>query len=224
VANPTPVDVEGRMFFDEHQWDTVEAATARIIPTDEDPGAREAMVVRFIDRYLSGTNYVFASPDGDGFLKMDGKIAEAWEARIKDLRELYREGVRTLDELAGKRFGAQFKALSDEDQDAVLEELSGAPKPEPLQPGRRAAASTILQAAGDDRLSFFQTLVLHTRQGFYGDPVYGGNAGGVGWKLIGFPGPGSLADTRNGTYSVEHLLVTDRDWPELIPHLSEVKV
>jgi gluconate 2-dehydrogenase gamma chain len=223
VFQPEPVDADRRMFFDEHQWETIEAATARIIPTDHEPGAREAKVVRFIDRYLSGIDYVFASPDGDGFLKLDGRIADAWAERIADMGAVYREGVQTLDELSNARFGARFKALDDEQQDAVLEELSGKPKPEPIAPGRRAAASTILQAAGDDGLAFFDALVLHTRQGFYGDPVYGGNAGRVGWQVIGFPGPESLADTRNGTYNIDHLHVRGREWTDLVPHLRETE-
>src|SRR3712207_1971238 len=67
---PRAIDAEpdGPMFFTNHEWATVEAATARIYPTDGTPGAREAHVVRFIDRYLSGLDYVFASADGSGFL------------------------------------------------------------------------------------------------------------------------------------------------------------
>jgi gluconate 2-dehydrogenase gamma chain len=218
VQPPVPVDADVRLFFDEHQWDTIEDATARIIPTDHDPGAREAKVVRFIDRYLSGTDYIFASADGDGFLKMDGKDLEGWEMRIANLQQLYREGVATLDRIADERFGKAFKDLEDAQQDDVIAVIAG-PKPEPLAPGRRGAFGTVLQSAGDDGLSFFDTLALHTRQGFYGDPVYGGNDGRIGWKVIGFPGPETLKSTRDCTYSVEHLSVHDRDWADLIPHL-----
>jgi gluconate 2-dehydrogenase gamma chain len=28
----------------------------------------------------------------------------------------------------------------------------------------------------------------HTFEGLLGDPAYGGNAGGAGWRLVGFPG------------------------------------
>ena len=41
-------------FFDAHQRATVEAAMARIIPTDDAPGAREARTIEFLDRYLFG--------------------------------------------------------------------------------------------------------------------------------------------------------------------------
>jgi gluconate 2-dehydrogenase gamma chain len=36
---------------------------------------------------------------------------------------------------------------------------------------------------------FFQLLRRHTIEGMFCDPMHGGNAGLVGWKLIGFPGP-----------------------------------
>jgi gluconate 2-dehydrogenase gamma chain len=220
VQPPVAVDSDERLFFDEHQWDTIEAATARIIPTDHDPGAREAKVVRFIDRYLSGTDYIFAAADGSGFLKMDGKDLEAWESRIATLQQLYREGIQALDAEARGRFDADFATLSETQQDQVLTTIGGVP-PEPLAAGRRGAFGTVLQSVGDDGLGFFDALALHTRQGFFGDPAYGGNEGRVGWKVIGFPGPESLADTRDCSYSVEHLSVHDRDWADLIPHLRD---
>ena len=35
---------------------------------------------------------------------------------------------------------------------------------------------------------FFSTLRNDTMDGFFADPVYGGNRDKVGWKLVGFPG------------------------------------
>lgn len=45
----------GHKFFDEHQWATVEALTAQIIPADQYPGAKEAGVVNYIDIALATT-------------------------------------------------------------------------------------------------------------------------------------------------------------------------
>ena len=56
VGEPVDPDSTERYFFTAHEWNTVEAATARIMPTDQDPGAREARVIVFIDRYVSGIN------------------------------------------------------------------------------------------------------------------------------------------------------------------------
>lgn len=50
-------------------------------------------------------------------------------------------------------------------------------------------------AAQDERLrsieksDFFQLLRRHTIEGMFCDPMHGGNAGKIGWQLIGFPGP-----------------------------------
>jgi gluconate 2-dehydrogenase gamma chain len=36
---------------------------------------------------------------------------------------------------------------------------------------------------------FFQMLRRHTVEGMFCDPLHGGNAGMIGWQLIGYPGP-----------------------------------
>ncbi len=36
---------------------------------------------------------------------------------------------------------------------------------------------------------FFRLLREHTLEGMFSDPVHGGNAGLIGWQLIGYPGP-----------------------------------
>jgi gluconate 2-dehydrogenase gamma chain len=74
--------------------------------------------------------------------------------------------------------------------------------------------------AFDDHGTFFPALVAHTRQGFYSDPIYGGNRDGIGWKVIGFPGPKSLKDTMDGTYSLREYYVQEYDWNDLVPQLN----
>ena len=54
---------------------------------------------------------------------------------------------------------------------------------------------------------------MHTRQGFYADPIYGGNRDRVGWDLIGFPGPASLADVHSGRYSVVEYFADPLGYP-----------
>ncbi len=36
--------------------------------------------------------------------------------------------------------------------------------------------------------AFFEMLLKNTQEGFFADPVHGGNRDMVGWKMIGFPG------------------------------------
>lgn len=213
------LESEEILWFDQHQWETIDAATARIFPADEAGGGREARVVRFIDRYLSGIDYIFATADGDGFLKIDGPLAQTWTDRIERLREVYREGVLQLDLLAQKNGAESFTDATSEQQDEVLEQLSGSKKPVAPDVGRMKSYGTTLQSVSDDALTFFSVLVLHARQGFYGDPAYGGNKDRVGWNVVGFPGPTSLAATNDLTFSVREYLAQDFDWAELIPHL-----
>lgn len=185
------------LYLDPHAWDTLEAAMARIIPTDDVPGAREAGTIVWLDRYLSGIGYVHALPDGSGFVELTAKDAEAWTARIEDLRARYRDGVAALDRESEQRFGVPFKDAEDAQQDEVLVELER----------EGTIVRTRTQAAVlEDELPFFAALALHTRQAFYSDPVYGGNRDHVGWKVIGFHGPASMADALNDLYTTdEHL-------------------
>ena len=38
------------------------------------------------------------------------------------------------------------------------------------------------------RTLFFNLVLANTMEGFFADPIYGGNKDMVGWKLVGFPG------------------------------------
>jgi gluconate 2-dehydrogenase gamma chain len=196
-------------FFDAHQRATIEAAMARIIPTDDTPGAREARTVEFLDRYLSGLGFVYAKPDGSGFERLDGKRAEAWQRRIEIVRERYVAGVEALDRTARERFGSDFAELSGDEQDDVLRTLEGAAEKTQEAELERARMQlygapvevALQQTSAEVDLDFVPLLALHTRQGFYADPIYGGNHDRVGWDVIGFPGPSSLAEVHSGRYS-----------------------
>jgi gluconate 2-dehydrogenase gamma chain len=188
--------MEGRGHLDDHARRTLEAAMARVIPSDETPGAREAGTIDWLDGYLSGER-VWAKPDGSGFIELKGKTAAAWEGRIAALRDRYREGVEALDEVARERFGSAFVGLDEGSQDEVLNELErrGALVRE------RTQASVL-----EDDLPFFALLALHTRQAFYSDPVYGGNRDQVAWKLIGFHGPRDMAEALTDAYTTDAYL------------------
>ncbi len=54
---------------------------------------------------------------------------------------------------------------------------------------------TLDEVAQDNRLKtiekthFFQLLRQHTIEGMFCDPMHGGNAGLIGWQMLGYPGP-----------------------------------
>ena len=190
-----------KTFFDPHQRLTIEAAMARIIPSDDLPGAREAGAVDFADRYLSGIGHIYAKPDGSGFETLAGRQAQAWRSRIEILRQRYIEGVAALDALARGTFKAEFHALNDSQQDDVLRALERSGLQSASAGGAPGEGPALQQTFTETELEFLPLLVMHTRQGFYADPIYGGNKDRVGWRFIGFPGPASLMEVFTGTFS-----------------------
>jgi hypothetical protein len=74
--------------------------------------------------------------------------------------------LRRLDREARRRSGRGFSACLPAEQDLLLAEAVADPRPE--------------------RRRFLHGLVLLCLAGFLGDPVHGGNRGGVGWELIGW--------------------------------------
>lgn len=195
-------------FFDDFQRLTIEAAMARIIPTDHEPGASEARTIDFLDRYLSGIDYVYAKPDGSGFAQLEGKRAEAWRQRIEIIRHKYLEGIEELTQRSRAEFGDDFADLAPDQQDAILAMMEGpvreqerAREEEQSVAGFTPLEPALQQIAAETDLDFFPLLLLHTRQGFLADPIYGGNRDRAGWNVIGFPGPSSLAEAHAGRYS-----------------------
>lgn len=99
------------MFFTQEEAASVEAITARIIPgMPDNPGAREADAVVFIDRALAGY--------------------------VAHLQVFYRRGIAALDALSAERHGKPFRRLDEDRQDAMLREIEGSTEIE--QPGRMA--------------------------------------------------------------------------------------
>jgi gluconate 2-dehydrogenase gamma chain len=41
---------------------------------------------------------------------------------------------------------------------------------------------------GTDSEAFFKLILTDTQNGFYADPIYGGNKDMAAWRMIGFPG------------------------------------
>jgi len=204
---------EDGTYFDPHQRATVAAAMARIIPTDDTPGAAEAGTIDFLDRYLSGVDYVYAKPDGSGFEELDERRARAWQQRVEALRGTYRRGIVELDQLATAARGSAFVDLDSADQDAVLHQLAGDGDREAELHYGGPVEPALQQTNAEVDLDVFPLLVMHTRQGFYADPIYGGNRDHVGWSVIGFPGPASLAEVHEGRYTSLPWFAERRDHP-----------
>lgn len=51
------------------------------------------------------------------------------------------------------------------------------------------AAEQVKKLESIEKTHFFQMVRTHTVEGMFADPMHGGNAGLIGWQMIGFPGP-----------------------------------
>ncbi len=122
AQSATPPKLE---FFAAEQAAEIDAITARIIPTDDTPGAREAGVVYFIDRGLA----TFATDD----------------------QKTYREGLPELLARVSEMFPgvAKFSALTPEQQDEVLHSFDERPEssqqPFRARPGAQKFFETLRQ-------------------------------------------------------------------------------
>jgi gluconate 2-dehydrogenase gamma chain len=106
-------------FFTEREARVLDAILTIVIPSDDTPGAREAAVIHYIDRQLTG--------------------------KFREHRKSYRDALARLD-------------------DAVDEKTLVA-----------------------SHKAFFDLVVTHAMQGFYGNPRHGGNREFASWRMLGIP-------------------------------------
>jgi gluconate 2-dehydrogenase gamma chain len=112
--------------------------------------------------------------------------------------ELMRNGILDVNAKVREKYTVTFDALSNEDRVAVLTQLER----------RELELPTVPVAI------FFNLLYDLTMQGYFSDPLYGGNKGKASWKMIGFPGIGGMyADKieayRNKRYMTEPMSIQD---------------
>jgi gluconate 2-dehydrogenase gamma chain len=158
------------LFLNGEEAAFVEAAVSRLIPDDDQwPGAIKAGVPSYIDRQLAG----------------------AWGAGER----LYRSGPwRTGTPSQGYQLPFTPAELFRTSLAAINKELAHAGTPfARMSSDQRDAYLTHLEKGGTDLGGvpcnvFFAHLWACTLEGFFSDPVYGGNRDMVAWRMIGFPG------------------------------------
>jgi hypothetical protein len=90
---------------------------------------------------------------------------------LRGLRDVYRDSLARVDEVARAAFDRSFAQLRSGEQDEVFAMLDQVFEPVP----RRDA-------------SFLDILIQHTLEGCFAAPEYGGNADAGGWRMIGIEG------------------------------------
>lgn len=193
---PAAVPPPSLSYLTEAEFEFVEAALARLIPADElGPGAKEADVAVFIDRQLAGA---FGTMErGYRFGPwLEGTPQQGDQSPLTP-REIYRAAIREVDGSCKGRYGRRFAELSASEQDQVLRGLDE---------GTFALASV-------SATRFFSVLWDNTQEGFFADPLHGGNRDKAGWRLVGFPGVAAAyaehIDRHGEPYRAEPVSIVD---------------
>jgi gluconate 2-dehydrogenase gamma chain len=159
------------LFFNPEEAAFIEAAVERLIPADESgPGAREAGVALFIDRQLAG-GFGMGERTYLGGPFAAGTPTQGYQLHAPAVA--YREAIASVNAYARQTGNTDFARLSGEAQDRLLHELES---------GHAQLNGSV------GAKPFFDMLWQNTIEGYFADPLYGGNRGMNGWRMIGFPG------------------------------------
>lgn len=174
----------------------VEAAISRLIPADElGPGAKEAGVAHFIDQQLASAWGSHARNYRQGPWP-EGTPTQGYQSPLTP-QEMYRTAIGETNQYCAAEYGKTFDALPPAHQEEVLRDLQAGKIALEMVPARL----------------FFNMLWGNTQEGFFADPIYGGNRDKVGWKLVGFPGVAAsyteLLEKHNRPYRVVPVSIPD---------------
>jgi len=179
-AHATPArsePVEAFRFFTPPEAAVVVALVDTLIPQDDvGPGGVEVGVPMFIDRELGGAygrgaRMYLAGPFAEGTPQQGYQLPLA-------PADLYRVGIADLNAWCVKTRGRTFDLLSSDDRAAALKQVEAGQADFPQVPAR----------------AFFRLLLQNTMEGYFADPLYGGNRNAAVWKMIGFPGAIGMYD------------------------------
>jgi gluconate 2-dehydrogenase gamma chain len=159
-------------FFTTEEWVFVQAAVSRLIPADDHgPGALEAGAAEYIDRqmntpYATGAQWYMQGP-----FVTDAPAEMGYQLQLNP-QQIYRLGIEAVDTWCMKQTKKNFAAQDSATRDSILGKIEAGELHFDDVPAK----------------AFFSLLLQNTREGFFCDPIHGGNKELVGWKQIGFPG------------------------------------
>ncbi len=147
------------------------AAADTIIPADDlTPAGSDCGVVAFIDRQLAGAWGGGAKMYRGGPFRR-GKPEQGYQLPLTP-REFFAAGIVATNAWSRKLYAKEFDRLGATERETALKELEAG----------RAALD------GFDGKQFFESLLQITMEGFFSDPIYGGNRNKAGWRMVGYPG------------------------------------
>jgi gluconate 2-dehydrogenase gamma chain len=170
---PAPAPAGGWKFLTDAEAAFVTAAANRLIPADPTgPSAAEAGVPEFIDLQLAG-DY----GNGDHFYLggpwTDGTPSQGYQSRFTPA-QFYRHAIAQIAQYVGQAHsGKAFNDLDAATQDALLKQME---------------SGELKLSGGIAAKAFFTMFLQNVKEGYFSDPLYGGNKDARAWAMIGFPG------------------------------------
>jgi gluconate 2-dehydrogenase gamma chain len=147
------------------------AAYDTFIPADRlSPSGTDCGLVAFIDRQLAGAWGGGARLyRGGPFIK--GTREQGYQLSLTP-REFFAAGIRATNAWTRKTYGKDFDRLPPAERDAALKTMD-------------AGKAELAEVNGKQ---FFEMLLASAMEGFFADPIYGGNRDKVSWRMVGYPG------------------------------------
>jgi gluconate 2-dehydrogenase gamma chain len=168
---PAAPEPQAWLTLNHTEADFITAAVDTLIPADElSPSGSDCGVAAFIDRQLAGAFGNGARLYRQGpFLKAKPELG--YQLALTP-REFFRAGIAAANDFCRKTYGKEFDRLSPQDREAACKTMEGGKADFP----------------GFSSNMFFDALLQITMEGFFADPIYGGNRDKASWKMVGYPG------------------------------------
>jgi gluconate 2-dehydrogenase gamma chain len=141
------------------------------IPADQySPSGTDCGLVVYIDRQLAG-----AWGNGARFYRagpfLQGKPEQGYQLELTP-REFFAAGIAAANDWSRRTYGKDFDRLDPAQRDEALKTMDA---------GKA-------EFTNFNSKYFFDLLYGSAMEGFFADPIYGGNRNKVSWKMVGYPG------------------------------------
>jgi len=142
-----------------------------IIPADNlSPSGTDCGCVAYIDRQLAGAWGNGAKLYRNGPF-LPAKPEHGYQLPLSP-REYFAAGIKATNAWTVKMYGKTFDRLLPADRAKTL----------------AAMETDQAQFDGLEAKPFFEALLQSAMEGFFADPMYGGNRNKVSWRMLGYPG------------------------------------
>jgi gluconate 2-dehydrogenase gamma chain len=175
---PAPAEPEPLLILTATEAAFLSAAADTMIPADElSPSGTDCGIVTYIDRQLAGAYGAGAKTYRSGPFRR-GKPEQGYQLPLTP-RQYFATGIAAANDWARKTYGKEFDRLAATERAAALS----------------AMEHGTAQFENFSAHAFFVRLHAMVMEGFFADPMYGGNRNKVSWTMLGFPGlPATYAD------------------------------